>query len=181
MYGIHGKVVDLNTSATVAARVYISGHDKDSSHVYSDTLTGRFTRLISQGIWALTFSSKGYHDTTIDNIFVLDRQKTDLMVAMKPVITAIDTSKRDKPLLYPNPASVFIWAKLPENLSGNFNITIISQSGMKVADFNRDVLFGYPLYIDVKDLSGGGYTIIFTNVHSGRSYKNRFIITGRSF
>jgi hypothetical protein len=177
LYGIHGTVKDANTLEPVAARVFISGHDKDSSHVYSDTLTGKFTRFLAPGAWSLSFSAKGYRDTTIDNVFVLQGQKTDLIVEMEsntiPVVTV--------PLLYPNPATSKLTAILPEKLNGIVNIKIISQSGVKVADYNEDFLFGFPLEIDVRGLAGGGYTIIFTNTHSGVTYRSRFIATGRYF
>lgn len=180
-YGIHGEVRDIHTSLPVAAKVYISGYDKDSSHVYSDTLTGKFTRLLSPGTWNLSFSANGYQDTTVSDIIVMQGQKTDLVVEMKSVTTTIDTTERNRPLVYPNPASDNIWVKLPENICGKGNIKIISQSGIKVADYNENFEFGYPLYINVRGLSGGGYTIIFTNTLSGASYRSRIIITGRSF
>jgi hypothetical protein len=181
MYGIHGMVRDIHTLVPLAAKVYISGHDKDSSQVYSDTLRGRFTRFLSPGTWSLTFSSKGYQDTIVGNVIVIEGQSTDLTVGMRSITTTIDTTERESPLLYPNPASTYIWAKLPENLSGKVNIKVINESGMKVADYNKDFLFGFPLFIDVKGLAGGGYTIIFTNIQTGVSYRSRVIITGRTF
>jgi hypothetical protein len=181
MYGIHGMVRDIHTLLPLAAKVYISGHDKDSSQVYSDTLRGRFTRFLSPGTWNLAFSSKGYQDTIVGNVIVIEGQNTDLLVGMRSITTTIDTTERVSPLLYPNPASNYIWAKLPENLSGKVNIKIINESGMKVADFNKDILFGFPLYIDVKGLAGGGYTIIFTNTLTGVSYRSRLVVIGRSF
>ncbi|MBA4322489.1 MAG: hypothetical protein C0408_06695, partial [Odoribacter sp.] len=181
LYGVHGFVKDLDTAEPVPAKIFITGHDKDSSHIYSDTLSGRFIRMLAPGTWNLTFSAKGYGDTTIYNVLVIPGMKTELTVEMKSIITDIDTSRRDEPLLYPNPASSYLKAKLPENLEGRVNIIIISQSGVKVADYSRDFLFGYPLEIDVRGLSGGGYTVIFTNTLSGVSYRSRFIVYGKSF
>ena len=68
LYGIHGVVMDSISHAPVAAKIFITGHDKDSSHVYSDTITGRFVRLLAPGSWNLTFSAKGYNDLTINDI-----------------------------------------------------------------------------------------------------------------
>jgi hypothetical protein len=181
MYGIHGTVRDIHTLLPLAAKVYISGHDKDSSQVYSDTLKGQFTRFLSPGTWSLTFSSKGYQDTIVGNVVVTEGQRTDLIVGMRSITTTIDTTERVSPLLYPNPASTYIWAKLPENLNGKVNVKIINESGMKVADLYKDFFFGFPLFIDVKSLAGGGYIIIFTNTLSGVSYRSRLVVTGRSF
>jgi hypothetical protein len=179
LYGIHGFVIDANTSLPVPAKVFISGHDVDRSEAYSDTITGRFVRLIAPGTWDLTFSAIGYRDTIINNVSVLDRQRTDLLVEMKSVISKIDTAIPDVPLLYPDPAASFIMAKLPQKLNGKINIKIVSRSGVKVADFMRDFVSGYPLEIDISHFSAGGYIIIFTNTLSRVSYRSRFIIFGR--
>jgi hypothetical protein len=179
LYGIHGLIKDAHTSGPVPARIFISGHDVDSSQVYSDTLSGRFIRMLAPGTWNLTFSAKGYHDTTINNVMVIDRQRTDLVVEMKSFASSIESVDQEIPLLYPNPASSFVTAKLPEKLSGKVNIKIINQSGMKVADYYKDFLSGYPMEIDLRGLSGGGYTIIFTNTVSGESFRSRLVVIGR--
>ena len=181
LFGIHGLVKDAHTSVPVPAKVFISGHDVDSSQVYSDTLSGSFTRMLAPGAWNLTFSAKGYHDTTINNVQVVARQRTDLAVEMRSITSSIDSVDSEIPLLFPNPASSFIMAKLPEKLSGKVNIKIISQSGMKVADYFKDFLSGYPLEIDLRGLAGGEYTIIFKNTASGILYRGRIVVIGRSF
>lgn len=181
LYGIHGVVKDAHTSGPVPARIFISGHDVDSSQVYSDTLSGRFLRMLAPGSWNLTFSAKGYQDTTLNNVQVVARQRTDLAVEMKSIASSIDSVDTEVPLLYPNPASSFVTAKLPGKLSGKVNIKIISQSGREVADYYKDFVFGYPMEIDLRGLSGGGYTIIFTNTVSGASFRSRLVVIGRSF
>jgi hypothetical protein len=176
LYGIHGFTKDMHTGEVVPARIFISGHDIDRSEVYSDTLTGRFIRLLSPGTWNLTFTANGYRDTTLNNVIVVVDQRTDLTVNMKSITSSLDTTDPGMPFLYPNPASFHIKAKLPEVLSGKINIIIISQSGAKVADFDKDFSFGYPLDIDISNLSSGVYSIIFKNTSSGLSYRSRFII-----
>jgi hypothetical protein len=182
LYGIHGITRDAHTSGPVPAKIFISGHDADRSEAYSDTLTGRFIRLIAPGTWNLTFSANGYRDTTINNIIVVAGQRTDLIIEMKSLTTSsIDTTDPRVPLLYPNPASNYIMAKLPEKLSGRINIRIINQSGAKVTDYDKDFVFGYPFEIDLRNLSGGVYTIIFRNISSGLSYRSRFVVLRKSF
>jgi hypothetical protein len=171
----------MHTSAPVPAKIFISGHDIDRSEVYSDTITGRFIRMLSPGTWNLTFSANGYIDTTINNVSVAAGQRTDLLVEMKSIISTIDTTIPVAPLLYPNPSVNTIYAKLPQKLTGNINIKIISSSGMKVADYFRNNTFGNPMQIDISRLPGGSYTIIFTNNTSGVSYKSRFVALGQNF
>jgi hypothetical protein len=176
LYGIHGVVKDSNTEGPLHTRVFISGHDIDSSQVYSDSLTGRFIRLIAPGTWNLTFSAPGYRDTTIFNVTVAAGQRTDLTVLMKSIATGvIDTTNPKAPLLYPDPASSYLMARLPDKLNGLINIKIFSQAGIKVADYNMNFIFGYPLKMDIDNLSAGGYIIIFTNISSGVTSRGRFI------
>ncbi len=79
MYGIHGQVIDALSNEPVPARIFIEGYDRDSSHVYSDTLTGFFTRFLIPGSYNLTFTSEGYRDTIISNIMLYFGRATDLM------------------------------------------------------------------------------------------------------
>ena len=78
LYGVHGVVLDSESSAPVPAEIFIKGHDTDSSQVYADTLTGSFVRLLAPGIWPLTFTADGYRDTTI-NVAVNARDKKPIL------------------------------------------------------------------------------------------------------
>jgi hypothetical protein len=169
LYGIHGQVINAISSVPVPANVYIAGHDKDNSNVYSDTLTGNFTRLIAPGSWNLTFSAIGYKDTTIDNLVVYPWQKTGIIVRMVPVET-------ESILLYPNPVIGEIKAILPGSVSGEVNIRIISQSGRILSEYTTETIQGIPLEIDLKRFSGGAYTIVFTNTVTKKSCQGKFIV-----
>ena len=175
LYGIHGKVRNVNSHVPVPARVFIHGHDKDSSHVYSDTLTGSFVRFLSPGSWNLTFSATGFRDTTVSNVIVVSGQKTELIVDMSPVISSIEYPVTSVPvLLYPNPASNILKALLPDSISGSIRIKIVNLSGMLVADYNSEVLQGVPLTIDIKTLSAGTYTVVF--ISGSGIYRGRFMV-----
>ena len=176
LYGIHGLVTNASTSAPVSARVFITGHDKDSSQVYSDTLTGSFVRLLAPGSWNLTFSATGYHDTTISNIIVTAGQKTEKTVTMVPIINSVETTNPETPILYPNPAKTELNVVLPERMSGNISIRIFNQAGTLFSDYITETIFGVPVKIDVKRLSGGAYSVVFTNTDKKISYHGRFII-----
>ncbi len=55
------KGVVTNTAGNpIKAKVYVSGHDKDSSHVYSSATSGFYARPIEPGTWQVTYSAKGY-------------------------------------------------------------------------------------------------------------------------
>jgi Zinc carboxypeptidase/Secretion system C-terminal sorting domain len=177
LYGIHGLVSNASTHSPVPAKVFISGHDIDSSQVYSDTLTGSFVRFLSPGSWNLTFSATGYRDTTVNNVIVVSGEKTDLIVSMSLLPSGIEPVKSTIPLmLYPNPAQGYLNVVLPDLASGRMNVRIINQSGMLVSDYNSDVVQGIPIAIEIKSLSPGTYTVVFSSPVTGTSYHGRFVV-----
>ena len=175
LYGIHGHVVNASTSAPLSAKVFITGHDKDSSQVNSDSLSGSFTRFLSPGFWNLTFSAPGFRDTTISNIGVYPLQRTDLIVNMVRVANT-DTVIPRVPLLYPNPASLYVNVKLPEPLTGSVNITIYNQAGMLLSDYNAEAERGVALQIDISGLAAGTYSVVFINRLTKATGRGRLIV-----
>jgi hypothetical protein len=170
-------VRDSITHNPVAAKVFINGYDKDSSQVYSDTLTGSFVRFLSPGLWNLTFSAKGYWPVTISNINVTDRQKTDLIVDISPYANKVETPISEGSLLiYPSPAHDEIRAMPPDGLAGKVNIRIINSAGMLVSDYISDVVHGIPLIIDIKKLSSGTFIIVIASTITKTSYRGRFVV-----
>jgi hypothetical protein len=176
LFGIHGIVRDSISQLPVPARIFIKGHDKDSSHIYSDTITGRFVRLLAPGSWNLTFSANGYNDLTINEITVVSDQRSDLDVYMVPAGIADNGLNPEAPVLYPNPARNQIEAALPETISGPVNIRIFNTSGMLKSDYDTEVSPGIPIFIDLTGLSPGVYSIIFKNRNSGTSGLGRFVV-----
>lgn len=175
LYGIHGKVLDSESSASVPAMVFIKGHDVDSSQVYSDTLSGSFVRMLEAGSWALTFSSRGYRDTTV-NVSVIDGQRTDLTVYMHKGEVPPDTLHPVPPALYPNPASSLINVILPEEVAGTVNIMIVNITGQILTYYNTECYKDVPVLIDVSKLPSGTYTAIFTNSRRKTMCVGRFIV-----
>jgi hypothetical protein len=178
MYGVHGLVKDSVTGDPVPAKIFITGHDKDSSQVYSDTLTGNFVRLLSAGTWDLEFSSKGYYNKTV-NVVVTDGLKTEIIVEMVPVLNPIDTVTTTTLLLYPNPAEEYIKAVLPDRQIGKVNVSIYNSIGLKLADYSVTTAEDTPLLINVKGLTGGIYSLVITNTATNVIDKSQFVIVHR--
>jgi hypothetical protein len=175
LYGIHGVVMDSETSRPLPAEIFIDGHDQDGSQAYADTLTGRFVRLLSPGIWPLTFSSEGYHDTTV-NVQVIKGEKTDLQMYMTRNITPPDSSLPVPPALYPNPASSFINALLSPSVAGYVTILITDPSGRTIMEYEENVSENVPFIINTASLSSGTYSVTFINRSRKTSCRGRFII-----
>jgi hypothetical protein len=177
LYGIHGLVRNAKSLAPVPAKIFIEGYDKDSSQVYSDTLTGSFVRFLSPGSWNLTFSAKGYFPKTVNNILVTERQKTDLVVDMMQLVDGIEASdSRTLILLYPNPARNNLNALLPDVFTGDIKIRIINQAGRVMSDYKTKTISGIPIVIDIRSLSAGTYTAVFSSFSQGRSFYGRFVV-----
>lgn len=176
LYGVHGFVRDSETSAPVPAKIRIKGHDMDSSHVYADTLTGAFTRLLYPRFWNITFSAKGYRDTLISNVLVTSSQPTNIVVNMKPISSNIVKTYQEAPLLYPNPASTFINCKLPEKMEGMVRIRILDNLGRKYSDYELQYLPGNVIEVDIDKLPAGTYLITFVHQLSNISYHSRFVV-----
>jgi hypothetical protein len=177
LYGIHGLVRNISTHVPVPAKVFINGHDKDSSQVYSDTLTGSFLRFLSPGSWDLTFSATGYLTQSLTNIVVAPFQKTEVIVDMTPVPDYVETANSVVRIrLYPNPAKEILNAVLPDNVEGTMHVSIVNQSGTLMSDYNAEVTREAPLLIDVKYLSAGVYTVVIRNTLTRSSFLGRFIV-----
>jgi len=176
IFGIHGQVVDAISNEPVPARISIEGYDRDSSHVYSDTLTGIFTRFLLPGSYDLRFTSEGYRDTIVRNITVIQRERTDLTVKMLSALNPVDTTDTAKPLFYPNPGSNIIKVVLPENLRGGINIRMFNLTGKKVSDIDTETTDMNPVRLEVSRLPAGTYFIVFTNKKTRLSCSGRIVI-----
>ena len=174
LFGIRGKVVSAVTSVPLKAQVFIAGHDKDSSQVFSDSLTGNFTRMVSPGIWNLSFSSPGFRDTVMSNVEVVSQQKIHLDVKMKPI--SYDTTKNGTPLLYPNPALTRFNALLPANLAGEITISIINYYGELISEEHNTYTPGFPVLIFTDKFPPGTYTVVFKNLIKGSSCNGRIVV-----
>ncbi|MCO5262456.1 MAG: T9SS type A sorting domain-containing protein [Lentimicrobium sp.] len=75
-FGVHGVVTDTVTGEPVAAQVLISGHDMDSSMVFSSLPVGNYHRLLKAGTYNLTFIAEGYLPKTVRNVVVNDKSTT---------------------------------------------------------------------------------------------------------
>ena len=71
LFGLRGIVTDSISGNPLKVRVEISGHDTDSSHVYSNLPIGNYHRYLYQGNYNITFSKVGYQSKTI-NINILN-------------------------------------------------------------------------------------------------------------
>jgi len=82
--GIRGLVTDSCTGQGIKAKVFIAGHDFDSSHVYSALPLGNYHRPIFAGAYDVTYSAPGYQSKTIDSISVSNGNTVVQNIVLKP-------------------------------------------------------------------------------------------------
>jgi hypothetical protein len=179
LQGVHGTVKDMFNGEPVAAKIFIAGHDTDSSHVYSDTLTGNFTRLLSPGQWDLTFSATGYYPREEENVSVSADMETRLDVMMEPIFNPLDTIPVYDLYMYPNPSSETMRVRLPEWQEGTVNVRIYNSRGMKVADYFERATKGVPLKIAVSNLPAGFYVLVTRSIDYNITDRAPFVVTRR--
>ncbi len=178
LYGIHGEVTDSVTGQPLPAKIWIEEHDKDSSHVYSDSITGEFIRLLAEGKYNLWITSDGYQEKRIDSVSVENYQTTNISVQLVPIGYGITDELFDEQQmlnLYPDPVSGILHTEIKPEKPGLFSIEIISIDGrtLKIIDNINIPYGGTVVNIDVSELSGGIYFIRLRN--SNKVWVKKFI------
>ena len=179
LYGIQGYINDRDTGKPVPARIFIIGHDKDSSHIYSDTLMGRYTRMLAPGTYDLNITAKGYIGKQIDDVIVYEGQAITLNVEMVPFINPVDTTDTPGLIVYPNPSADYFTLVLPQRQFGNITLTIFNSMGMKMSEYSAESVEDIPLRIDVSALKGGIYILQVRNRSSKMTDRARFVVVRR--
>ncbi|MFC1734307.1 M14 family zinc carboxypeptidase, partial [candidate division KSB1 bacterium] len=90
LYGIRGIVSDSITGLPLQAKVFISSHDTDSSHVYSSLPVGNYHRLLYTGSYNVSYTAPGYIPKTINNINVINYYTTVVDVQLVPELPFAD-------------------------------------------------------------------------------------------
>lgn len=178
LYGLQGIVTDSKTGLPLAAKIFVNNHDRDSSHVYADTLNGSYYRYLANGIWPVTFSCNGYYSFTAENTRVLYDRLTTLDIQLVPLGTSINEPKDQEFHIYPNPASGGeIIAMLPVTFSGDIIVTISSITGAIIDAYRTAAIPDLPLIIPCTNLSSGIYILSVKKIPQGPVISCRIIIT----
>ncbi|MCX6266958.1 MAG: M14 family zinc carboxypeptidase [Bacteroidetes bacterium] len=175
-YGFNGIVTDTVTDLPVAAKVFISGHDKDFSEVYSRNETGFYARPIYEGNYNVTFSAPGYYTKTINNVSVSKWTTTNLDVQLRPLTYDAQDKSVSSVLVYPNPSDGHFKLILPENpISPSCSIQIINTMGSIIYSSEVTRYSGNStIEIDVPGLSNGLYYLKFNSGY--RIYIDKLMI-----
>ena len=175
-YGVNGTVTDTVTDKPIAAKVFIDGHDKDFSEVYSRSSTGFYARPVFEGNYFITFSAPGYFTKTIKNVNVAKWAGTRLDVQMRSLTYDEQDKSTVEVLVFPNPSDGHFRLILPENpVNPSCAIQIINTLGTIVftAQVSR-ISENATVDIDVPELPNGLYFLKFNSGY--RIYVDKLLI-----
>ena len=174
LFCVHGIVTDAETGLPLGATIYIAGHDKDSSQVYSDTTTGSFSRFLSPGSWSLTVSCEGYQTQVIENVNVIWNDVTWLDIQLEP---ASYPEPPDKGLLiYPSPSEGSIKILPPDEITGEVQVSVFSRNGSVVRTEKKTMEAGIPVDLDLTTLAHDMYIISVRKLPDGPSARGKVVI-----
>ena len=178
LYGIGGTVTDASSGNPISAKVFITGHDSDSSHVYSDTITGEFRRYLAPGTYNLTFTCPGYESWSSDYEIVDWNSFLSADVRLEPEEPVIYP---DPPvsglLIYPVPSSGKFMVLPPASVEGEIIVTLMSVTGSVIDTYQTTAQSGIPVICDYSKLPQGVYIISVRKLPDGPLLRGKVIIT----
>ncbi len=136
LYGITGQVTDRQTGIPLKSMIEIEEHDARNSHVWSDSITGIYHRLIKEGVYDLLVSADGYNDTLITSVRVFDFQSTELNIRLSPYVPQ-DQEIRDSITIGPNPFFDYLRIDIWSEQQDEAGISLFDPGGRKIISENR--------------------------------------------
>jgi len=174
--GVRGSVTDAGTGDPLSAKIFIKGHDADSSHIYSDTLTGNSSLYLAPWIWNITYSCPGYIpyslQTSVTEWNTLISQDIELQK-----YTIIYPLPPDSGLLvWPNPSDGNFNIMPPVTVTGDVTVTLTSISGALIRRYRTTALPDIPLPCDFSTLSTGIYILSLRREPNGPMVRSKVVI-----
>lgn len=160
--GLRGMVTDSLSGEALDAKVFIAGHDKDSSHVYTSMPVGNYHRYLAQNTYSVTFSAEGYFPKTIDNIQIQNGTSTRLDVQLLPEnVASIFKNQPDLSFrIFPNPAQAQIEVEWEDSVR-EIELTILDLTGRTI--LTQGLQHQHETYLDISKLSKGLYLLKVSN------------------
>jgi len=158
LYGIRGKVSNLDTGDPVRARIFVVNHDSAYSAVHSSAISGDYYRLIKEGVYDLVASAPGYFNDTLLDVAVTDYQATQLNIQLVPYGVSVPLLKTPRFRIYPNPA-VHSFMVDPENIPyGELDLWVHSIDG-RVVYHNTLPYHGSRIELSTAQMEPGIYLV----------------------
>jgi hypothetical protein len=123
--GIYGKITD-QFGNPVKANVSLTGHDFENSDIYSDSVTGMYYRMLSDGNFHLLASAYGYSSAEFD-LSVTSGSQTRQDIVLQKWPDGIEKTGRVQYIS--NPFEEFIELKMELSKPGKIEIKLIDILG----------------------------------------------------
>ncbi len=175
--GVRGTVADDDTGDPLSAKVFISGHDADSSHVYSDTVTGTYCRFLAPGEWTITFSSPGYLPLSFQASITAWNSVVQQDVRLQKPAYNYPAPPGSGLLIWPNPCDGKFSVMLPARITGDVTVTLTGVSGAIISSYSTSAQAGIPLTCDFSTLPPGIYIVSVRGEPFGPLLRGKVIIT----
>jgi len=159
-YGVQGVVTDIASGLPLEAKVEITGHDQDSSMIFSEAGNGFYLRLLDEGVSNITFSAPEYYDTTIYDVAVMNYHTTMLNVELRNSGVGIHDKQEDTDLkVFPNPATTRLMLDFRLERAGSITFAVYNAGGQQVINIPVKHYLAGPqsLRLDVSSLHSGIY------------------------
>jgi hypothetical protein len=177
LYGVRGTVTDASSGNPLSAKVFITGHDSDSSHVYSDTLTGEFRRYLAPGTYNITFTCPGYESYSASYEINDWNSTVSANISLEPEEPPVYP---DPPvsglLIYPVPSTGMFMVLPPASIEGDIIVTLMSITGSVIDTYQTTVQSGIPIICDYSKLAPGVYVIAVRKLPNGPLSRGKVII-----
>ena len=129
LYGIRGRVTDLETGDPLRARIFVQNPDSAYSVIHSSAFHGDFYRLIKEGEYELVVSAPGYYNDTITSVSVTDYEATLLNIQLEPYASSIPGLESPAFRIYPNPAAGNFIVEAENITIGELELSVHSMDG----------------------------------------------------
>lgn len=175
--GVRGTVTDAGTGDPLSSKIFIAGHDADSSHVWSDTLTGYYCRILPPGTWNLTFSSPGYEPYTLTAGLTSENPLLVRDVQLQKSTIDYPDPPETGLKIWPNPSGGNLSLMPPVLVTGEVTVTLTASSGALVSSFSTTAQAGIPIVCRFGSLTPGVYIITVRKQPIGPVVRGKAVIT----
>ncbi|MFZ2287185.1 MAG: M14 family zinc carboxypeptidase [Bacteroidales bacterium] len=175
--GVRGTVTDSVTGDPLRARIFIEGHDIDSSHIYADSITGEYYRFIAPGTHSLTFSCPGYVPYTFEATIADWNSAVTRDVRLQRPEYLYPSPPESGLLIWPVPSGGNLSIMLPALITGEVTVTVTGTSGAVIKSLRTNAASGIPVICDCSDLPPGVFIISVRKEPDGPLLRGKAIIT----
>ena len=139
LYGLRGIITDNHSGKPIRAKIYIDGHDKDNSHVYSSALMGDYHRYLNAGIYSITYIAGGYQSIVKNNVVISNNTTTVINVQMDSLVGIEEESLQNLVAVYPNPVKNKLNIILPKKAKEISVVNIIGETVLSTTSNEENI------------------------------------------